>query len=56
MAPRRYLAVSGGILGIVSVAGPLAVSALSGAIIISSIFTTAWVFPVGYRLIRIGQR
>ncbi len=51
-----YLALAAGILGIVSVAGPLVVSALSGAIIISSILTTAWVFLVGYRLIRIGQR
>jgi hypothetical protein len=51
-----YLALVAGILGIVSVAGPLLVGALSGAVIISSVLTTAWVFLVGYRLLGLGRR
>ena len=51
-----YLALTAGILGIVSVAGPLLVRASSGAIIISSVLTTAWVFVVGYRLYALGRQ
>ena len=51
-----YLALAAGILGIVSVAGPFLVSALSCAVIISSVLTTTWVFLVGYRLIRTGPQ
>ncbi len=51
-----YLGVATGILGIVSVAGPLLVGALSGAIIIASVLTTAWVVVVGFRLYGLGQQ
>jgi len=50
-----YLGVVTGILGIVSVAGPLFVSALSVTIIITSVLTTVWVLLVGYRLYRLGK-
>lgn len=50
------LALAAGILGIVSVAGPLLVSASSGAIVISSILTTAWVLLVGFRLYELARR
>jgi hypothetical protein len=50
-----YLGLVTGILGIVSVAGPLLVSILSGTIIIASILTTVWVLLVGYRLYWLGQ-
>jgi hypothetical protein len=49
-----YLGVLTGILGIVSVAGPFFVSALSAAIIVASVLTTVWVLFVGYRLYRLG--
>jgi hypothetical protein len=51
-----YLGVATGILGIVSVVGPLFASALSGTIILTSVLTTAWVMLAGYRLYRLGQR
>jgi hypothetical protein len=51
-----YLGVATGILGIVAVVGPFFVSALSAAIIIASILTTAWVMFAGYRLYRLGQQ
>ncbi len=50
-----YLGVVTGILGIVSVAGPLFVSALGVTIIITSVLTTVWVLFVGYRLYRLGK-
>jgi hypothetical protein len=50
-----YLGVATGILGIVSVAGPLLVSALGPLIILTSVLTTVWVLLVGYRLYRLGQ-
>jgi hypothetical protein len=51
-----YVGVVTGALGIVSVVGPFFVSALSGAIIITSALTTLWVLLVGYRLYRLGQQ
>jgi hypothetical protein len=51
-----WLAVAAGALGIISVAGPLLVGALGGAVIISSVLTTAWVFLVGYRLLGFSKR
>jgi hypothetical protein len=51
-----YLGVITGILGIVSVAGPLFISTLDVAIIVTSALTTIWVLLVGFRLIRLGQR
>src|SRR5213593_728804 len=50
-----YLALIAGILGIVSVAGPLLEKSLGLAVIISSVFTTIWVLFVGRRLYRLGQ-
>jgi len=51
-----YVGVVTGLLGIVSVAGPFFVGALSVTIIITSILTTVWVLLVGYRLYRLGQQ
>jgi hypothetical protein len=51
-----YLGVVTGILGIVSVVGPLFAGALSVTIIITSVLTTVWVLLVGYRLYRLGQQ
>ncbi len=45
-----YLGVITGVLGIVSVIGPFFVSALSAAIILTSILTTVWLLCVGCRL------
>jgi hypothetical protein len=50
-----YLGITTGILGIVAVVGPLLVSALSPAIILASILTTAWVLFAGYRLYTLSQ-
>ena len=50
-----YLGIATGILGIVSVVGPIFVSALSATYIIASLLTTIWVLLVGYRLYRLGQ-
>ena len=50
-----YLGVLTGILGIVSIVGPMLVSALSVTIIITSVLTIVWVLLVGYRLIRLGK-
>jgi hypothetical protein len=49
-----YLGLVTGVLGIVSVVGPLFVSTLSATIIITSVLTTVWVLFVGYRLYRLG--
>ena len=51
-----YLGLVTGILGIVAVAGPFFVGALSVAIIIASVLTTVWVLFVGYRLYRLAQQ
>jgi len=50
-----YVGVGTGIFGIVSVAGPLFVSALSVTIILTSILTIVWVLLVGYRFYRLGK-
>jgi hypothetical protein len=54
--PTAYVGVASGILGIVSVVGPFLVGALGSTIIVASLLTTTWVFLVGYRLYRLGQR
>jgi hypothetical protein len=51
-----YVAVVTGILGIVSVVGPFFWRTLGTTVITTSILTTAWIFLVGYRLFRLGQR
>jgi hypothetical protein len=51
-----YLGLVTGILGIVSVAGPLVVGALSVTIIFASVLTAVWILLVGYRLYRIGRQ
>jgi hypothetical protein len=51
-----YLGVVTGILGIVAALGPLVARALSITIITVSLLTTLWVFVIGYRLYRLGQR
>ena len=51
-----YLGLVTGILGIVSVAGPPFVGALSLTVIVASVLTTVWVLFVGYRLYRLGQQ
>jgi hypothetical protein len=50
-----YLGVLTGILGIVSVVGPIFISALGRTVIITSILTTIWLFFVGNRLIRLSK-
>jgi hypothetical protein len=48
--------VATGLLGIVAVVGPFVASPLSLAVIPLSVLTTVWVFLLGYRLLRLGQR
>jgi hypothetical protein len=50
-----YLGVVAGVLGIVSVVGPLFVSALDPTIILTSLLTTVWFLLVGLRLYKIGR-
>jgi hypothetical protein len=50
-----YLGLATGILGIVSVVGPVFVSSLGVAVIIASVLTTIWVLFVGFRLYRLGE-
>lgn len=50
-----YVGIITGILGIISVVGPVFLSPLGITIIITSVLTTAWVFLVGYRLYRLGK-
>lgn len=50
-----YLGLITGILGIVSVIGPVFASALGLIVIIASVATTVWVLFTGYRLYRLGQ-
>lgn len=45
-----YSGVVSGILGIVSVMGPVIMSAFGGAVIIASVLTTVWVLLLGFRL------
>lgn len=49
-----YVGVATGVLGILAVAGPLLISALSVTIIVASLLTTIWMLLVGYRLLRLG--
>jgi hypothetical protein len=49
-----YLGVVTGILGIISVVGPLLISSLGTIVILTSILTTVWVLFAGYRLYRLG--
>jgi hypothetical protein len=49
-----YLGIATGILGVVSVFGPLLVSALSATIVAASILTTIWLIFAGYRLCILG--
>jgi hypothetical protein len=46
-----YLGMAAGIVGVISVVGPLVVDAAGTAVILSSILTTAWVLLVGYKLL-----
>jgi hypothetical protein len=50
-----YLGVVAGVLGIISVLGPLFVSALDPTIILTSLLTTVWFLLVGLRLYKIGR-
>ena len=50
-----YVGVATGILGIVSVVGPVVQSGLSAAAVIASALTTVWVFLVSYRLYRLSS-
>jgi len=49
-----YLGVGTGILGVVSVVGPLVASALGATIILTSVLTAVWVLLVGVRLYRLA--
>ncbi len=51
-----YVGLASGILGIVSVAGPVFVSALGVTVIIASVLIAVWALLVGYRLYRLGQQ
>lgn len=51
-----YLGVVVGVLGIVSVVGPLFTSALNPTIILTSLLTTVWFLLIGIRLYRLGQQ
>jgi hypothetical protein len=50
-----YLGVVTGLLGIVSVVGPLLLSALDATIILTSLLTTVWFLLVGLRLYKLGR-
>jgi len=50
-----YLGVATGILGVVSVVGPVFINALRGTIILTSALTTVWLLLVGFRLYRLGR-
>lgn len=47
-----FLGVATGILGIISVAGPIFIDALGMTAILTSILTTVWVLLAGYKLLR----
>ena len=46
-----YLGMAAGIVGVISVVGPLVVDAVGMAVILASILTTVWVLLVGYKLL-----
>jgi hypothetical protein len=50
-----WLAIATGILGIAAVVGPLLVRSLSAVAILTSLFTTIWLFVVGYRLLKMAS-
>jgi hypothetical protein len=50
-----YLGLITGLLGVVSVVGPVFASALGITVVIASVMTTVWVFAAGFRLYRLGQ-
>lgn len=50
-----YLGIVTGVLGIISVLGPLFIDALDATIILTSLLTTVWFFLVGLRLYKLGQ-
>jgi hypothetical protein len=50
-----YLGVATGILGVVSVVGPVFINALRGTIILTSALTTVWLLLVGFRLYRLAR-
>jgi hypothetical protein len=50
-----YLGIATGILGVISVAGPFLVTALSVAIIVTSVLTTVWLLVVGRRLLVLAR-
>ena len=50
-----YLGVIVGVLGILSVVGPLLTSALDATIILTSLLTTVWFLMVGLRLYKLGR-
>lgn len=54
--PTAYLGILTGILGIVSVLGPIFLSALSATIILTSVLTTVWVLMAGIRLLTLSRQ
>jgi hypothetical protein len=50
-----YLGLITGVLGIVSVVGPLLVSVLGLTVILASVLTLVWCLFVGHRLYKLGQ-
>jgi hypothetical protein len=50
-----YLGLLTGISGIIAVAGPLFMSALSAAAYINAVLATVWILFAGYRLYRLSQ-
>ncbi len=51
-----YLGIATGILGIISVVGPLFFAALGMIAIVASVFTTVWVLFVGFKLLKLSQQ
>jgi hypothetical protein len=51
-----YLGIATGVLGVISVVGPIVADAAGTAAIFTSILTTLWVLVVGYRLLRMSAR
>jgi hypothetical protein len=50
-----YVGLATGIFGMIAVVGSFFVSALGAIIILASVFTTIWLFFVGYRLYDLSQ-
>lgn len=49
-----YIGIITGILGIVSVIGPVFIAALGMAAVITSVFTIVWVLLVGFKLLKLS--